>query len=79
MPDTRTLPVLFDADYIYIVAGIIFALTNGYLGGLAMMYAPKSVESEFSSISAMMASISIILGILAGVNFSFIFPSLVKL
>ena len=37
----RNAPVFFDADYFPIVFMMLFAISNGYLGNLCMMYGPS--------------------------------------
>jgi hypothetical protein len=44
-----------------------------------MMYAPKCVEPKYAPTAGMMAALFIILGILAGINFSLVYPMIVKL
>jgi len=74
-PNTdRKLPVYIHSDWIYILGGILMAATSGYLSSLCMMYAPKCVQPKYSSTAGMMAALTIILGILAGINFSLVYP-----
>lgn len=35
------LPILIEEDYIYILIITIFALSNGYIANIALIYAPK--------------------------------------
>lgn len=70
-PDKRTWPVLFPQDWIYALGVLFMALTSGYTGSLAMVYTPISVsDSSNASTAGMMASFSLMIGILAGILFS---------
>ena len=40
-PYTRTLPVVFDSDGLFICFMSILSLGNGYLGNLCMLHGPK--------------------------------------
>jgi equilibrative nucleoside transporter 1/2/3 len=75
----RTLPVLIKNDWIYIIGGISMALSSGYLSALCMMYAPKCVHPKYAPTAGMMAALVIILGILAGINFSLVYPLIAEL
>ena len=75
----RTLPVLIQNDYIYIFGAILMALTSGYLSSVCLMYCPSSVEQKYASIAGMMASFTILFGILLGLNFSLIYPIIVRI
>ncbi len=75
----RTLPVLIKNDWIYIIGGISMALSSGYLSALCMMYAPKCVHPKYAPTAGMMATIFIILGILAATNFALVYPLIVVL
>lgn len=73
LPEYRKWPVLIRNDILYIIVSIIFSFTNGYTTSLVMMYTPKLVPESQSSISAMMASSAIIVGIIIGVQISMAF------
>jgi len=75
----RKQAVVIKNDWIYIIGGISMALSSGYLSALCMMYAPKCVEPKYAPTAGMMAALVIILGILAGINFSLVYPMIVKL
>ncbi len=75
----RTQPVLIKNDWIYIIGGISMALSSGYLSALCMMYAPKCVHPKYAPTAGMMAALFIILGILAGISFSLVYPLIAEL
>ncbi|OTF71762.1 equilibrative nucleoside transporter-like protein [Euroglyphus maynei] len=78
IPDRRTWPVLIKSDYIYILGSASLAFSNGYTSSLAMMYAPKSVPQQYASLSGMMASAAVIIGIIIGVQCSMLFQALIS-
>lgn len=70
-PDKRTWTVLFPHDWTYSIGVTLLALTSGYAGSLAIIYAPVSVsDSSNASTAGMMASFSLMIGILAGILFA---------
>ena len=73
----RTAPVIFTHDWMYIVGAVAMAVSSGYLSSLVMMYIPKCVHAELSATAGMFAALTIILGILVGINISLIYPTLV--
>ena len=75
----RNMPVIIQNDYIYIMGATLMALTSGYLSSACLMYCPPSVEQKYASIAGMMASFTILFGILLGLNFSLIYPIIIKL
>ena len=75
----RNIPVLFHNDYIYILGASLMALTSGHLSSICLMYCPKSVEQKYASIAGMMASFTILFGILLGLTFSLLYPIIVKM
>ncbi len=77
LPLERKWAVTFSSDYIYAVGSASMAFTSGYTSALAMMYVPKSVPVRWASTAAMMASAAVIIGILAGVQFSIVLRHLV--
>ena len=70
LPATRTLPVYFGNDHLYLIVCIVFAMSSGYLSSLAMMYAPRSAPPEYAGTAAMMAAASLMTGIFIGVTVS---------
>ncbi|UXI21351.1 protein-lysine N-methyltransferase METTL10 [Sarcoptes scabiei] len=70
----RTVPVLFERDWHFVLGSILMATTSGYLSSLCMMYAPKCVRRHHSTIAGMMSALTIILGILIGMNISLLYP-----
>lgn len=75
--DGRTLPVLFKHDWEYIIGSVLMATSSGYFSSLAMMYTPKCVPPQYATTAGMLAALTIILGILAGIGISFIYPEIV--
>ncbi|XP_054157477.1 equilibrative nucleoside transporter 1-like [Oppia nitens] len=73
----RSLPVVIKNDWIFIVGVVTMAMSSGYLSSLCMMYAPRCVQPGYASIAGMMAALTIILGILLGINFSLVYPLIV--
>ena len=71
-PTIRELPVYFSSDTQYYLLMAMFSLTNGYLGNLCMMMAPKvsQVRGEQERIASMMVAI-LVLGIGAGSALSY--------
>lgn len=61
----------------YIVGAVAMAVTSGYLSSLVMMVIPKCVHPELSATAGMFAALTIILGILLGINLSLLYPALV--
>ncbi|XP_054157472.1 equilibrative nucleoside transporter 3-like [Oppia nitens] len=78
-PNDRHLPVLIGNDILYILGAILMSLTSGYLSSLAIMYCPMLVEPRYASIAGMMASFTILFGILLGLNFSLVYPIIINL
>lgn len=70
-PDDRTWTVLFPQDWVYGTGVALMALTSGYTSSLAMVYAPVSVSDPANASTAgMMASFSLMIGIMSGILFS---------
>lgn len=79
IPDNeRTQPVLFNHDWMFILATILMACSSGYFSSLAMMYTPRCVRPELATTAGMFAALTIILGILIGINISLIYPLFVS-
>lgn len=70
-PKDRTWTVLFPQDWVYGTGVTLMALTSGYTSSLAMVYSPVSVSDPANSSTAgMMASFSLMIGIMSGILFS---------
>ncbi|GMT35813.1 hypothetical protein PFISCL1PPCAC_27110, partial [Pristionchus fissidentatus] len=69
-PLDRTLPVLIESPWIFIVSGAFMALSHGYFSSLGMMYAPRVVHPSLSKIAGMTAAMCLILGLFCGVTFT---------
>lgn len=76
MPDTRSVAYVF-GDGAYIVGIALFALTCGYVSSLAMIYAPQLVSQEQASSAGMLASFTLMVGIMAGIFSSIIWTHVV--
>lgn len=77
VPHLRTWPVFICNDVLYAVGSAFMAFSSGFTSALGMMYAPRCVPPKHASVAAMMASASVIIGILAGVQFSIVLRLLV--
>lgn len=75
---TRTLGVAFKRDWIYCVGSCLQGLSLGYLGSLAVMYAPRIVsKKQDSQLAGMMAGLACMTGMFTGVLTGFIWPRVV--
>lgn len=61
----------FTEDYYPMVFMGLFAITNGYLGSLCMMYGPTMVESKHAETAGAMMAFMLIIGLAFGAGFSF--------
>ncbi len=72
--DPRTLAVIvhpiFFSNWASFVIMAFFALTNGYFGTLAMMFAPSCVEDHEKNVAGMIMSVFLQLGIFSAVLFA---------
>ncbi|KAJ6222302.1 hypothetical protein RDWZM_000847 [Blomia tropicalis] len=75
--DARTLPIIFHRDWMYICGMIAMATSSGYLSSLSLMYIPKCVHPDVSATAAMFAVLTVMLGILVGINLSIFYPTIV--
>ncbi|KAK5643124.1 hypothetical protein RI129_006969 [Pyrocoelia pectoralis] len=71
------LPVIFNRDYYYVIIMVLFSISNGYLGNLAMMCAPRVVKNHEKEIASSMMAIFLGLGLTVGSAISIIFVKLV--
>ncbi|CAI4231839.1 unnamed protein product [Auanema sp. JU1783] len=78
LPDTRKHKVFFESEWWSFFGCTIMALTCGYLSSLALIYTPSVVPPKYQKISGMMASIALMLGILAGVSFTPVISSITR-
>ncbi|XP_065665093.1 equilibrative nucleoside transporter 1 [Hydra vulgaris] len=65
------LTYIFKNDYWPIIINSLFALSNGYLGSLCMMFGPKLVSAEYSETAGTMMSFFLTAGLTAGACLSF--------
>lgn len=75
--NTRSTDVYFNSDFVFILGVTILATSCGYLGSLSIIFAPRCVESKYASAAGMMASFSIMIGIMTGISASLLMPKLV--
>ncbi|KAK2560587.1 Equilibrative nucleoside transporter 3 [Acropora cervicornis] len=61
----------FTEDYYPMVFMGLFAISNGYLGSLCMMYGPTMVESKHAETAGAMMAFMLIIGLAFGAGFSF--------
>ena len=73
----RTSAVLLSHDAFFMVGVALFALSFGYTSSLCIIAAGKSVQSDPASTAAMLASVVLMSGIVAGFALSFAWSSLV--
>ncbi|XP_046369024.1 equilibrative nucleoside transporter 1-like [Haliotis rufescens] len=78
-PEVRTIPVLINNDYVYIIGAALMAFTSGYFSSLCMMYAPKQVAPENAGTAGMMMAFFLVLGISCGINSSLGLVKLVEI
>ena len=45
LPNNRETEVVFKSDAFYIIFMLIFGISNGYIGNIAMMFGPKKVNN----------------------------------
>ena len=78
--DERNLvPVLVTNDYVYWAGAAASPLTFGYIASLLMMYTIKRVEPTFAGTASMLAALTLIIGVISGLQFSFILDKLAVL
>ncbi|XP_030855255.1 equilibrative nucleoside transporter 1 isoform X2 [Strongylocentrotus purpuratus] len=65
-PDSRNSEVIFMHDAYPIVFMFFFAVSNGYLGSLCMMYGPKYVQPEHQETAGNMMAFFLVLGLATG-------------
>ncbi|CAD6189058.1 unnamed protein product [Caenorhabditis auriculariae] len=75
LPYERSYPVWFPSTWGFVIMGALMSISSGYFSGLAMMYAPKSVDPSKARTVGMMAGFFLIFGIVSGL----LFTMLVKL
>lgn len=63
--------VYFSEDYFPIAFMVLFAISNGYLGSLCMMYGPSMVEAKHAETAGTMMAFMLIIGLAMGAGFSF--------
>lgn len=51
-PDDRNTEVVFQSEYYYLAFMLAFALSNGYVGNVNLMFGPKVVREELQEVTA---------------------------
>lgn len=64
--------LFFNEDYYPIIFMVLFAISNGYLGSLCMMYGPSMVEPKHAETAGTMMAFMLIIGLGVGAGFSFV-------
>ncbi|KAJ9585198.1 hypothetical protein L9F63_003001, partial [Diploptera punctata] len=75
--NNRNVSVLIYNDWGYWAGAIFMALTSGYFSSVAMMYCPRSVDSQYASTAGMYGAAFLITGIFGGILFTLLMPSIV--
>ncbi|CAG7733168.1 unnamed protein product [Allacma fusca] len=76
---TRTLPIYIANDWVYWGGSVLLGLTSGYYSSLAMIYCPRTVESENAPVAGMFGAAFLITGIFAGITFSSVMKDIVSI
>ena len=76
-PDHRRLPVLLKHDAYPIFINTFFALSNGYLGSLCMMYGPKLVNPKYAEVAGTIMALFLSCGLALGAGLSFAVTALI--
>lgn len=66
------LPVMIHSDEVFIVLMALFAITNGYIANISMMYAPSVVEEHEKEMTSSMMAAFMGVGLTIGSAISFI-------
>eukprot|EP00095_Tigriopus_kingsejongensis_P002945 snap_masked-scaffold1679_size31325-processed-gene-0.0 protein:Tk02945 transcript:snap_masked-scaffold1679_size31325-processed-gene-0.0-mRNA-1 annotation:"equilibrative nucleoside transporter 3" len=61
-PSMRKTEIIFHSDALFIVFNVILAISNGYIGNLAMMFGPKVVKPELQEITSAMLIAALVIG-----------------
>lgn len=69
-PENRNLPVVIQNDYVYWAGCALSPLIFGYFTSLLMMYTPQQVEPEYAGTAAMMAGLTLVIGVISGLQFT---------
>uniref|UniRef100_A0A1B6DIQ1 Equilibrative nucleoside transporter 1 n=1 Tax=Clastoptera arizonana TaxID=38151 RepID=A0A1B6DIQ1_9HEMI len=70
----RVFPILILNDWVYWIAGVVLGLSSGYFSSVAMMYCPRTVDSQHAATAGMFGAASLVTGICAGIFFSISLP-----
>ncbi len=71
MLDLSLLQVYIESDIAYIAFMVVFSLTNGYIGSIAMMYGPKMLSNgEDQGRAASLLVSFLVLGLAVGAALS---------
>ena len=68
---------MIESDTAYLVFMVIFAISNGYIGGIALMFGPKVLENGVDQGRAASLLVSfLVLGLAVGASMSGLFVKL---
>ena len=69
--------MMIQRDWVYCLLSVVQGVSLGYLGSLAMMYAPHCVGKEDSPTAGMTTGLASMSGIFAGILTGFLWPLVV--
>ncbi|XP_073963495.1 equilibrative nucleoside transporter 2 isoform X1 [Choristoneura fumiferana] len=72
----RTLPVLINNDIVYWIGAVLLGWSSGHGSSLGMMYVSGTVAPENAATAGMIGGATLITGIMSGIAFSFLAPSI---
>ncbi|CAE46670.1 Equilibrative nucleoside transporter 1 [Caenorhabditis elegans] len=78
LPHSRTMGVLFTNEWIFFFGNTLLAFTSGYFSSLGMMYTPRVCPPEYSKLAGQVSALSLVLGITAGVSFTYAITAMVN-
>lgn len=73
----RSLPVIFNQDWYFVVFMFLFGFSNGHFSTLCMQYGPREVELRNASTAGSMLAFMISVGLLGGALLSFVLTMLI--
>lgn len=78
MEKVRTLPVLFNNDWVYWITAMLMGWSSGHCSSLGMMYVSSTVDPVNAPTAGMLGAAFLITGINAGIFFTVVFPLIVS-
>lgn len=79
LPAVRKWPVFFSSDLLFALGTFTLGLTQGHGSSMSLMYVFQSSDKAHTSYAAMIGAFFLVLGLFAGVYFSFILTWIVQL